>query len=118
MAHTKKIKELTQELLAQLGFEAVVEVAQEGEMYFIHVKAEADAPLLIGKHAHMLASLQRVLSAMLFQRLGEKVDVLLDVNDYRDAQKERLTTIADNVAQRVVAEQREARLSSFSAYER
>jgi len=118
MEHTEVITQLTKDLLTQLGFEAAIEVKLEGGMYYIHIKADEDAPLLIGKHSHMLASLQRVVSAMLFQKIGEKVDVLLDVNDYREAQKERLIGIANNVAQRVLEENKDARLASFSAYER
>lgn len=118
MEHQESIKKLTQELLKQLGFDVEVEVKLDGDTYYAHLTTVSEAPLLIGKHAHMLASLQRVLSAMLFQRLGEKIEVLLDINDYREAQKERLINIAHNVAQRVIDEQREARLSSFSAYER
>jgi spoIIIJ-associated protein len=118
MEHTETITKLTQELVEQLGFQADVEVKLEGSMYNVHLKTDSDASLLIGKHSRMLASLQRVLSAMLYQKIGEKIDVLLDVNDYREAQKERLIGIANNVAQRVVDEQRDARLSSFSAYER
>ncbi|MBP9815728.1 hypothetical protein KBD09_00620 [Candidatus Woesebacteria bacterium] len=118
MDHTEVIKKLTTELLDQLGFKAEVEIKLEGTMYHIHFRTEEDASLLIGKHSRMLASLQRVLSAMLFQKIGEKVDVLLDVNDYREAQKERLIGIANNVAQRVLEEKRDSKLSSFSAYER
>ncbi len=118
MNHTEEIVQLTKELIEQLGFKAEVEIKLEDGMYYVHLRTEDDASLLIGKHSRMLASLQRVLSAMLFQKLGEKVDVLLDVNDYREAQKERLIGIANNVAQRVIDEQRDARLASFSAYER
>src|SRR3989344_8847377 len=73
---------------------------------------------LFSKHAHTLAAIQRVISAMVYKKFQKKIDVLVDVNDYRDVQKERLTKIADNVAQRVLEEKRSARLSSFSPYER
>ncbi|KXK10488.1 MAG: hypothetical protein UZ22_OP11002000792 [Microgenomates bacterium OLB23] len=106
MDHTEVISKLTKELIAQLGFTADVEVKLEGGLYYVHLKTETDASLLIGKHSHMLASLQRVLSAMLFQKIGEKIDVLLDINDYRVAQKERLIGIANNVAQRVLDEKK------------
>lgn len=112
------IGELSKELIERLGFKANIEVTQEDGVYRIHIKTDEDASMLIGKHARMLSSLQRVMSAMLFNKLGEKIDILVDVNDYRDAQKERLIGIADSVAQRVIDEGRPSRLSSFSAYER
>lgn len=112
------IQNLTETLLEKLGFDASVTVTDEDGVARIHIQTEEDASLLIGKHARMLAALQRVLGAMLFKHMQEKVDILVDVNDYRDAQKERLAGIADNVARRVIDENRPAQLSSFSAYER
>lgn len=112
------IQTLSQDLIDKLGFKAEVIVTEDAGIFLIHIKTEEDASMLIGKHARMLAALQRVLGAMLFKQLGDTVDILVDVNDYREAQKERLIGIANNVAQRVVEEDRPARLSSFSAYER
>ncbi|OGK61852.1 hypothetical protein A3I56_02710 [Candidatus Roizmanbacteria bacterium RIFCSPLOWO2_02_FULL_43_10] len=115
---TKVIQALASELIQKLGFKATVEVMHDENVYTIRMTTDDDASMLIGKHARMLADLQRVLGAMLFKKLGEAVDVLVDVNDYRDSQKERLIGIADNIAQRVLEEDRPARLSSFSSYER
>jgi spoIIIJ-associated protein len=113
-----KIQTLTHDLMQKLGFAAEVEVTPEESVHRIHIRTEDDASILIGKHARMLASLQRVLGAMLYKQFDEKVDILVDVNDYRDGQKERLIGIADNVARRVIEEGRPSHLSSFSAYER
>ena len=113
------IQTLIGDIVTKLGFDAKVDVTeQEGGVFLVHIKTEDDASMLIGKHARMLSSLQRILSAMLFKAFQEKVDVLVDVNDYREVQKERLVGIASNVAQRVIDEDRPAQLSSFSAYER
>lgn len=114
----QKIQTLSQEFIDKLGFESRVEVTFEDEMYRIHITTDEDASMLIGKHARMLSALQRVLGTMLFKQLDDKVNILVDVNDYRDAQKERLIGIADNVARRVIDENRPSHLSSFSAYER
>lgn len=118
MEHYEAVRTLTQELLEKLGFQVEVTVKDVEGMCYVHVQTEDSPSLLIGKHARMLASLQRVLMAMSFKKTGERVDVLLDVNDYRDVQKQRLASIADNLAQRVLEDGRPARLSSFSAYER
>ena len=118
MDNQATIQKLTQELFEKLGYKIVVEITPEGEGFYVHVKTDEDASMLIGRHARMLSSLQRVLSAMLYKHMGDKVNVLLDINDYRAGQKERLQNIAQNVAQRVIDEDRSARLSSFSPYER
>ncbi len=118
MDYSKDIKKLTEELIKKIGFKTKITVAREGENYDIHIETEDEPSLLIGKHARMLASIQRILSTMLYKKYGEKISVLVDINDYRDVQKERLTGISDNVAQRVIDEKRSARLSSFSPFER
>src|SRR3989338_1679868 len=84
---TKVIQALASELIQKLGFKATVEVMHDENVYTIRMTTDDDASMLIGKHARMLADLQRVLGAMLFKKLGEAVDVLVDVNDYRIARK-------------------------------
>lgn len=118
MEYSEEIKSTISDLLGMLAISAEIDISYERDMYNAHIKTDEDASLLIGKHAHMLASLQRVVSAILYQKIGEKIELVIDVNDYRSAQKERLAGIADNIARRVIDEQRDARLSSFSSYER
>lgn len=112
------IQSKTQEFLHMLAVDADVEVLHEDGLYKIHIKTESDASMLIGKHARMLGSIQRVLAAMLFKQAGERIDIVVDINDYRDAQKERLIGIADSIARRVIDEDRPATMTSFSPYER
>lgn len=117
MEKQNKIQEITQTLCDMIGVKAVVSVTQEDDVFIVKIDSD-DASLLIGKHARTLASLQRVLSAMTFKNFDEKVNILVDINDYRDQQKERLQTIANNIAERVINEKKNAKLSSFNAYER
>ena len=74
------IQTLSQDLIDKLGFKAEVIVTEDAGIFLIHIKTEEDASMLIGKHARMLAALQRVLGAMLFKQLGDTVDILVDVN--------------------------------------
>lgn len=112
------IEQTARELLEKMGYTVDMNVEEREGMFWVTMSTEADAALLIGKHAHMLSSIQRILSVIIANKLGKKVDLLVDVNDYRAEQRVRLVGIADNVAQRVLDEKREARLSSFSPYER
>ncbi|OGK45149.1 hypothetical protein A2957_03415 [Candidatus Roizmanbacteria bacterium RIFCSPLOWO2_01_FULL_38_11] len=118
MEEKESIKKLTEDLLEKIGFTVKVEISESDGITIITLSTEDEPSLLIGKHAHMLAALQRVISAMLYKQFGKKVDVLLDVNDYRVGQKERLIKIADSISQRVITEQRPSTLRSFSSYER
>ncbi|NTU74234.1 RNA-binding protein, partial [Candidatus Roizmanbacteria bacterium] len=55
---------------------------------------------------------------ILYKSTGESVSLLVNVNDYREKQKERLEHIADQHAQKVQSYQRSSHLRGFSSYER
>ncbi|HLL61095.1 MAG TPA: R3H domain-containing nucleic acid-binding protein [Candidatus Nitrosocosmicus sp.] len=112
------IKTQVEELLNKLTVTASVDVTQEDDRYVVQLNTDTDAPFLIGRYGETLISFQRVLEAMLYKKSDEEVHLLINVNDYREKQKERLESIADNLAHRVQEQGREAYLRSFSAYER
>ncbi len=95
-----------------------LEVTEDSGMYQVIIKTESDAPTVIGRHGETIRALQKILEVILYKQFGQPVDLLVNVNDYREKQKERLEGIAESVAQRVKTEKREAPLRSFSSYER
>lgn len=113
------IKKEIEELLGKLGIEfEKLAVKREDKTYKVQIDSNQDVSLLIGKYGGVIQSIQRVMEAILFNTCKEHIDILLNVNDYRERQKERLERIAENVAQRVTTEKKEASLRSFSSYER
>lgn len=112
------IKQEVNELLEKMGVNFTMEVRAEGEAFFVQINTETDAPYLIGKHGEMVQAMQRVLEAILYNKFTEEVTLMVNVNDYREKQKERLEKIADNVGNRVTTEDRSAYLKDFTAYER
>jgi spoIIIJ-associated protein len=114
----KTVQNQVEELLTKLNIKAAITVTLEGEKYLVQLSTETEAPYLIGKYGETLSSLQRIIESMLFKELNTQVDIILNVNDYRERQKERLEKIAENIALRVKEQKREAYLRSFSAYER
>lgn len=112
------IKEEVDELLKRLDVVFESTVSQSNDAYLVQIDTTDDAPLLIGRHGEVLNSLKKVLEAILFKRFGERVILSLNINDYQEKQKERLTEIADNTAQRVIQEGVAMQLGSFNSYER
>ena len=78
----------------------------------------ADPASLIGYRGRSLASIQQIMSLMIKNRLGYFVRVLLDVNDYRAEQKNRLKEMVINTANRVKESGKPASLLPMSSYER
>lgn len=121
MKEEKKIHELISELLKLMGFDVKVKIEKQNrpDAYIAQITAEEkDAPLLIGYHGETIRDLQTVLEPMLYKEFNRKIAIAVNVNDYREKQKERLEHIAEDVAQKVKLERESRRLSSFSAYER
>lgn len=112
------IKTEIEELLNKIGVKFKLEIIQEKDIYKVQINTEEDASLLIGRFGETLQSLQRVLEAILFKRFNENVDVIVNINDYREKQKERLEEIAKRTADEVILEGNERFLHSFSAFER
>ena len=73
---------------------------------------------LIGFRGRNLAAVQLILSLAIKNKLGEWVRILLDVNNYRGEQKERLMAMVKSLAQKVVSTGSPVTMASMSSYER
>jgi spoIIIJ-associated protein len=118
MSKEEQIHALVEELLRRMSIDATILVTAQDDRYLIQLNTDEEAPYLIGRYGETLVSLQRIIEAMMYKTSEDELHVLVNVNDYREHQKERLESIADNLAQRVMEQGREAYLRSFSAYER
>lgn len=118
MDKVKEIKSETEELLKKMIDKFEVDVTQEEDVFHVVIKTEEEAPTVIGRHGETIRALQKILDVVLFKKFGEPVDLLVNVNDYREKQVERLEGIAEDIAQRVKSENREVPLRAFSSYER
>lgn len=112
------IQQTADELLGKMGVVVKSQVTLAGDMYTIQIDSSDEASLLIGKYGNTLRALQTVLEVILFKKLGEKVEIMVNVGDYRERQKERVEGIAESVAQRVIRENQPASLDSFTSFER
>lgn len=112
------IKTHAKELLDKMIDGAEVDVQEEEGMYRLHISAGEQAPSVIGRHGETLRAIQKILEVMLFKSVGERVPMLIDVNDYRQKQTERLHFIASEGAQKVLDRQTATYLRGFSSYER
>ena len=118
MDKLKTIKTEAEELLKKMIGKFELEVTEEEDIFHVVIKTDEDAPTVIGRHGETIRALQKILEVILYKKFGEPVSLLLNVNDYREKQVERLEGIAEELAQRVKTENREVPLRSFSSYER
>lgn len=117
------ILDLTCELMSELKVEVenafVEDLENEEKEDQVLVSLTANNPgSLIGFKGKNLAAIQLILSLMVKKKLGVWIRVLLDVNNYRQEQKERLEKMAESFAKKAIEENREVQMVAMSPFER
>jgi len=115
-AHT--IKTEAEELLKKMVNSFEVQVHEEGDIYYVEINTEEEAPTVIGRHGETIRAIQKVLDVVLFKMFGEPVNILVNVNDYREKQRERLEGIAREIADKTKSTSRASHFRGLSSYER
>jgi spoIIIJ-associated protein len=114
-----------EELLERMEIDAVVEPnLEEGSMY-VDILSDGeggdmddDMALLIGRHGQTLDALQELTRGAVGRRSGSRCRVMVDVEDYRKRQKDRLVARARDLAKQVQRTGSERELEPMNAYER
>ncbi len=118
MDKSKTIQTEVEELLKKMIDTFEVEVEEEESIYHVIIKTESDAPTVIGRHGETIRAIQKILEVVLFKKLGEPVSLLVNVNDYREKQKERLEGLASEYATKTQDSKEPNYIRNLSSYER
>lgn len=119
--HQELIKETVSGLLEKLGFEASVEVSPEDGLpntFFCRARVEQDQHFLIGQYGANLAAVQHLVRVMLRKRTEEKLNVIVDVNDYFAEKKALLEREAEKAAEEALRDNISVALRPMLPYER
>ena len=107
-------------LLDRMGISASAEPnLEDGTMYVDVVGAEPDDEdmgLLIGRHGQTLEALQELARVAIGQRLGLRSRVVVDVEDYRKRQIDRLEVKVRDIAKRVARTGRREALEPMNPF--
>jgi len=118
MEAKEQVHQVTEDLLSRLGITGAVSVdIDETEAYRVHIETE-ETGLLIGFHGRTLESLQIILGLLVSRALGSWVRVYVNVGDYREKREEALMLMAQQAAERALAQGRAIELAHLSASER
>jgi spoIIIJ-associated protein len=109
-------------VLSRMGISADVEPAFEDGVMYVDVLGDGpdddDMGLLIGRHGQTLESLQELARAAVAQRTGQRARIVVDVEDYKRRQRDRLEQKARDLADRVLRTGREVELEPMNPFER
>jgi spoIIIJ-associated protein len=109
-------------LLSRMGLTAGVELNfEDGTMYVDILGTDPDDEnmgLLIGRHGQTLEALQELTRMAVIHRTGLRSRVVVDVEDYKKRQRDRLEARAREIAKRVARSGQEEELEPMNPYER
>ena len=109
------------EILEKLGVSVESAFAEDVEgdegQVLVGIKL-SDPSRLIGSYGRNLSALQTVARLAVKKAFGDEVRVVVDVNDYRVEQKERLLRMAKSMAEKVKTTGQEVVMVPMSSYER
>lgn len=112
------IKKETEELVSKIVDNFTVEVKELDEIYQINIQSDKEASVIIGRHGETIRSIQKLLEVILFKKLNQSVEILVNVNDFREKQKEKLEVLANEYGEKARMSNEPVVLKNLSAYER
>ena len=92
------IKTETEELLGKMITKFEVEVTDDGGVFQVIIKTDEEVSTVIGRHGETIRAIQKILEVILYKKFNERVEILVNVNDFREKQKKRLETMAREYA--------------------
>ncbi|MBN1956333.1 MAG: Jag N-terminal domain-containing protein [Anaerolineae bacterium] len=112
------------DLLARMGFEVQIRTHQteavagekEGTLVLDIYGAGADS--LIGRKGETLVSLQRIVRMIVNRRMAARVNLIVDVEGYKQQKELDLRRLAERMAEQAVKSGRQVVLEPMPAYER
>jgi spoIIIJ-associated protein len=111
-----------EELLARMSIDASVEPNLEDGTMYVDILGEGpdddDMALLIGRHGQTLEALQELTRHVVVRKTELRCRVIVDVEDYKKRQRDRMVAKARDVASRVARTGREEELDPMTPYER
>ncbi len=89
---------------------------EEGEL-ILDISGD-DMAVLIGRHGKTLDALQFIVSMITVRKMGFRYPVIVDVEGYKNRQREKLESIAHTAAHRAASQHRKVGLRPMTPYER
>ena len=77
-----------------------------------------DLAVLIGRHGKTLDALQFIISAITVRKIGFRFPVIIDVEGYKNRQRQKLESLARSSANKAASQGRSVKLRPMTPYER
>jgi len=113
----KTIEEIVEKVFSLLEIDGTFTIAENGEILDVMMETK-DTGIVIGYHGEILESLQLILSLAIAKKLGRFIRISIEVDDYKKNRMEYLHSLAEQVKEKAISENKEQVLLSLKSWER
>jgi len=111
-------KDFLKKLIEGMGLTEVnFETQRKEKVLKITIHSE-NSSILIGKNGRTLSSIQNVLRSALQKETNMHINIVLDVENYKERNQKNITRLAKKLAREVQKTKEEVRMDSMNSYER
>ena len=110
-------KEYLKTLVEGMGLKVNFETLRK-DNYLKIILHPDNSSILIGKEGRTLSSIQNVLRAVLTKETGMHINIILDVENYKEKSQKHIERLAKNLAKEVQKTKEPVRMDSMNSYER
>ena len=110
-------KEYLKTLVEGMGLKVNFETLRK-DNYLKIILHPDNTSILIGKEGRTLSSIQNVLRAVLTKETGMHINIILDVENYKEKSQKHIERLAKNLAKEVQKTKEPVRMDSMNSYER
>ena len=111
------VKDYLKDLTKDMGLDVTFESKIRDEQITIKMYSDNNN-ILIGKEGKTLQALSTVVKQVVYNKINAYPYILLDVENYKDKQEQRLIRLAKNVARDVAKTKLPVELENMNSYER
>ena len=110
-------KNYLKNVLDLMGINAELEVQKRDNYIKINMFSDNNA-ILIGKNGRTMSSMQQLLRQTIKNKLNIKINIILDVEEYKIKQQKNIERLAVKLAKDVIRTNIEVKMDSMNSYER
>ncbi|MDD4298102.1 MAG: KH domain-containing protein [Bacilli bacterium] len=111
------LKQILSDIVSKMGIKANIEAKIRDNNFKLSLYSDNNA-ILIGREGRTIDSLQTILKNAVSNKTHFRINVSLDVENYKEKQLKRIIRLARNVALQTLETGVEAKLDSMNSYER
>ena len=112
-----KLKEDIIEITKLMGMSVNLEVRRRDDSITIKLFSDHNA-VLIGRNGSTIAALQTIIRQIISNEVDEHINIILDVENYKEKRVRNIEFLAKKVAREVAKTKVETKLDSMNSYER